>query len=189
MMVPFVTEVGELRRARAYLDKELAHARLHGYELPSEVHLGVMIEVPSLLWQLDDVLPEADFVSVGSNDLFQFLFAADRANSNVAQRFDPLSLPGLRVLQQIVVGAERHDLPLTLCGEIAGRPIEAMALVGLGFRSISMSAASIGPVKAMVLELDAAKLESYVHEWLETGNQSIRERLQDFAGANNIPLG
>jgi phosphotransferase system enzyme I (PtsP) len=189
MMVPFVTEVGELRQARAYLDKELAHARLHGYELPSEVHLGVMIEVPSLLWQLDDVLPEADFVSVGSNDLFQFLFAADRANSNVAQRFDPLSLPGLRVLQQIVVGAERHDLPLTLCGEIAGRPIEAMALVGLGFRSISMSAASIGPVKAMVLELDAAKLESYVHEWLETGNQSIRERLQDFAGANNIPLG
>jgi len=189
MMVPFVTEVGELRQARATLDKELAHARRHGYELPREVHLGVMIEVPSLLWQLDEILPEADFVSVGSNDLFQFLFAADRANSNVAHRFDPLSLPGLRVLQQIVVSAERHDVPLTLCGEIAGRPIEAMALIGLGFRSISMSAASIGPVKAMVLELDAAKLESYVHEWLETGNQSIRDRLQDFAESNNIPLG
>jgi len=153
------------------------------------VHMGAMIEVPALLWQLDDLLPEVDFVSVGSNDLFQFLFAADRGNANVASRFDPLSLAGLRVLREIATSAERHNVPLTLCGELAGRPIEAMALIGLGYRSISMSAASIGPVKAMVLELDAEKLESYVLEWLETSNQSIRARLRDFAEANNIPLG
>ncbi len=189
LMIPFVTEASELREARAYLDKELAHAQRHGYDLPRQVHMGAMIEVPALLWQLDEVLPEVDFVSVGSNDLFQFLFAADRGNAHVAGRFDPLSPAGLRVLREIAVSAARHDVPLTLCGEIAGRPIEAMALIGLGYRSISMSAASIGPVKAMVLELDAQKLESYVLEWLETGNQAIRARLQDFAEANNIPLG
>jgi len=188
MMIPFVTEVDELRAARAYLDKELAHARRHGYELPREVHMGAMIEVPALLWQLDEVLREVDFISVGSNDLFQFMFAADRANANVANRFDPLSPAGLRVLRHVADCAERHKVPLTLCGEIAGRPIEAMALIGLGYRSISMSAAAIGPVKAMVLALDAAKLESYVLEWLETGNQSIRARLMDFAEANNIPV-
>lgn len=189
LMIPFVTEVRELREARAYLDRELAHARRHGYELPRELHVGVMIEVPSLLWQLDEILPEVDFISVGSNDLFQFLFAADRANLHVANRFDPLSPAGLRVLREIAISAERHKVPLTLCGEIAGRPIEAMALIGLGYRSISMSAAAVGPVKAMVLALDAAKLESYVLEWLETGNQSIRARLADFAEANSIPVG
>ena len=189
MMIPFVTDVSELRVARGYLNKEVAHAKRHGYELPREVHMGAMIEVPALLWQLDEILPEVNFISVGSNDLFQFLFAADRGNANVASRFDPLSPPGLRVLRQIAQTAERHGVPLTLCGEIAGRPIEAMALIGLGYRSISMSAAAIGPVKAMVLELDARKLESYVLEWLETGNQSIRARLQDFAEANNISLG
>lgn len=189
MMIPFVTDVSELRAARAFLDKEVAHARRHGYELPREVRMGAMIEVPALLWQLDDVLPEVDFISVGSNDLFQFLFAADRANSHVADRFDPLSPAGLRVLHQIARSAERHNVPLTLCGEIAGRPIDALALIGLGYRSISMSAAAIGPVKAAVLALDAAKLESYVLEWLETGNQSIRARLADFAEANNIPIG
>ncbi len=189
VMIPFVTDVAELQAARGYLDKELAHARRHGYELPREVHMGAMIEVPALLWQLDEVLREVDFISVGSNDLFQFLFAADRANAHVANRFDPLSPAGLRVLRNIAESAERHAVPLTLCGEIAGRPVEAMALIGLGFRSISMSAAAIGPIKAMVLALDAAKLESYVQEWLETGNQSIRARLIDFAEANNIPLG
>jgi len=189
MMIPFVTDVSELRAARAFLDREVAHARRHGYELPREMHIGAMIEVPALLWQLDDVLPEVDFISVGSNDLFQFLFAADRANSHVADRFDPLSPAGLRVLHQIARSAERHNVPLTLCGEIAGRPIDALALIGLGYRSISMSAAAIGPVKAAVLALDAAKLESYVLEWLETGNQSIRARLADFAEANNIPMG
>jgi phosphotransferase system, enzyme I, PtsP len=189
VMIPFVTDVAELREARTYMNKEIAHARRHGYELPRQVHMGAMIEVPALLWQLDDLLPEVDFVSVGSNDLFQFLFAADRGNANVASRFDPLSLAGLRVLREIATSAERHNVPLTLCGELAGRPIEAMALIGLGYRSISMSAASIGPVKAMVLELDAEKLESYVIEWLETSNQSIRARLRDFAEANNIPLG
>jgi len=189
VMIPFVTDVVELREARAYLDRELAHARRHGYELPEQVHMGAMIEVPALIWQLDELLPEVDFISVGSNDLFQFLFAADRGNANVAGRFDPLSPAGLRVLRHISQSAAHQKVPLTLCGEIAGRPIDAMALIGLGYRSISMSAAAIGPLKAMVLALDAEKLESYVLEWLESGNQSIRARLNDFAEANNIPLG
>ena len=114
-----------------------------------------MIEVPSLLYELDALLPRVDFVSVGSNDLLQYFFAADRNNPRVAARYDALSAAAARALATIVEAARRHDRPLSLCGEMAGRPLEAMALIGLGYRSISMAPASIGPVKSMVLSLDA----------------------------------
>ena len=104
------------------------------------------------------MLPLADFVSVGSNDLMQFLFAADRGNMRVSERFDALNPAALKALKLIADAANRHEVPLTLCGEMAGRPLEAMALIGLGFRSISMAPASVGPVKAMVLSLDAGNL-------------------------------
>ena len=120
-----------------------------------------MLEVPSLLWQLDELMEAVDFVSVGSNDLFQFIMAADRGNTRLSDRFDTLSVPFLRVLKQIADAGRRNETPLTLCGEIAGKPISAMALIGLGYRSISMSPASIGPVKAMLTELDVGELETF----------------------------
>ena len=134
--------------------------------------VGAMIEVPALLWQLDRILPLADFASVGSNDLMQFLFAADRGNMRVAERFDALNPAGLKALKLIVEAANRHDVPLTLCGEMAGRPLEAMALIGLGFRSISMAPASVGPVKAMILSLDAGNLGRKT--WMSCSNAGIR---------------
>ena len=118
----------------------------------------------------------------------QFLFAADRGNSRVANRYDALSVPGLRALRQIVEAGEKHGKPVTLCGELAGRPLSAMALIGLGFRSISMSPASIGPVKAMLRSLDASRIAERMTEWLGTKTGSLRSDLHSFAEGDSIEL-
>jgi phosphotransferase system enzyme I (PtsP) len=159
LMLPMVTEINELRLARELLNKEVRHLSRFGHQLPRKMQFGAMLEVPSLMWQLDELMEAADFVSVGSNDLFQFMMAVDRGNSRVADRFDPLGRPFLRALRQIVEAASRDGTPLTLCGEIAGKPLSAMALLGIGYRSISMAPAAIGPVKSMLLSLDLGKLE------------------------------
>jgi phosphotransferase system enzyme I (PtsP) len=149
-----------------------------------------MVEVPALLFQLDGLMREADFISVGSNDLLQFMTATDRGNMRVASRFDPLSRPFLRALREIVRAAERAGLPLTLCGEMAGNPLAAMALIGLGFRSLSMSTAAIGPVKAMTHALHAGKIAEKMEAVLDDGNAAdgIRAMLTGFAEAEAIPL-
>jgi phosphotransferase system enzyme I (PtsP) len=147
-----------------------------------------MIEVPAILWQLDRLLPLADFASVGSNDMLQFLFAADRGNTRVSERFDALNPAGLKALKLIVDAAKRHDVALNLCGEMAGRPLEAMALIGLGFRSISMAPASVGPVKAMVLSLDAGNLGQRLDELLESKATSLREDLRRFAAEHGVQV-
>ena len=94
-----------------------------GWPPPQEVRVGAMIEVPCLLFELDALMPRVDFVSVGSNDLMQFLFAADRGNARVANRYDALSVPALKALKSVVEAGKRHDRPVTLCGEMAGRPL------------------------------------------------------------------
>ncbi len=157
IMLPMIADVAELKAARGLIDRELVILKRHGRPEPKRLFIGAMIEVPALLWQLDNILPLADFASVGSNDLMQFLFAIDRSNMLVADRFDALNPAALSALRTIVEGAAKHKVPLNLCGEMAGKPLEAMALIGLGFRSISMAPASVGPVKAMVLSLDAAR--------------------------------
>jgi phosphotransferase system enzyme I (PtsP) len=190
LMLPMITEVNELRLARELLNKEVRHLSRFGYQLPRSLQFGAMLEVPSLLWQLDELMEEVDFVSVGSNDLFQFVMAVDRGNSRVADRFDPLGRPFLRVLQQIVEAAGRTNTPLTLCGEIAGKSLSAMALLGIGFRNISMSPAAIGPVKSMLLSLDLAKLEQELLPVIADtrSEKTVREFLTDFADANGVSL-
>ena len=162
--------------------------RRHGHPEPTRVMLGAMIEVPALLWQLPTILPLTDFISVGSNDLLQFLFAADRSNIRLADRFDPLSPAVLRALHTVANEADAHDVPFTLCGEMAGRPLEAMALIGLGYHSISMAPASIGPVKAMILSLDASRLEQKVMGLLDAPNGSVRAELEAFAHETGVPI-
>ncbi|MGM4912059.1 phosphoenolpyruvate--protein phosphotransferase [Rhizobium sp. 768_B6_N1_8] len=190
LMVPMVTEVSELRQVRELLQKEVQHLSRFGHGLPRKLQFGAMLEVPALLWQLDELMDAVDFVSVGSNDLFQFAMAVDRGNARVSERFDPLERPFLRLLRDIVRGADRNRTPLTLCGELAGKPLSAMALLGVGFRSISMSPASIGPVKAMLLGLDAEALTKAVNEALDDRNATVpmREVLARFAESHNIPL-
>ncbi len=187
IMFPMVAVVSEFDNARALVERELTHLRRHGHRLPNQVMVGAMLEVPSLLFALDDILERADFLSVGSNDLVQFLFAADRGNAQVANRFDPLSPPGLRVLKMIADTCKKHGKPFTLCGELAAKPLEAMALIALGFRSLSLSPAMIGPVKAMVLALDAGAAEKAIVPLLN-GGASGREKLRAFAAEAGIPV-
>ena len=190
VMLPMVTETSEVRQARVLLDREIAHFRRHGHREPSAILLGAMVEVPSLLFQLDELMTVADFISVGSNDLMQFMTASDRTNTRVADRFRPLSRPFLRALRMIVDAAHLAGVPVTLCGEMAGRPLTAMALIGLGYRSLSMSPAAIGPVKAMTLELDAGKLTQRLLPLIEStaAEDAVHDELRAFAMAEGVPL-
>lgn len=190
IMFPMVAEVAEFDAAQAIVGRELAHLSRHGYTPPRGLKLGVMIEVPSLLFQLDELMRRVDFVSVGSNDLMQYLYAADRDNKRVSGRFDPLSPSMLRALKSIADAAKKAGKPVTLCGEIGGRPLEAMALIALGYRSLSMSAASLGPVKAMVREIDVGDVTQLMEELLGArhGQASLRLDLRAYADAREIPL-
>ncbi|MGH6793278.1 MAG: phosphoenolpyruvate--protein phosphotransferase, partial [Methyloceanibacter sp.] len=188
LMLPMIADKSEFEAARNLIDRELTILKRHGRPEPKHLMVGAMIEVPALLWQLDRVLPLADFASVGSNDLIQFLFAADRANARVSERFDSLNPAVLKALRQVVEAAARHEVPLNLCGEMAGRPLEAMALIGVGFRSISMAPASVGPVKAMILSLDAGALHDRLDALLGSEKASIREDLKQFAAEKGVQI-
>ena len=190
IMFPMVATVQEFDDAKALVAREVAHLDRHGYEPPTSLKLGIMVEVPSVLWQLDEMLQRVDFLSVGSNDLVQYLFAADRDNKRVSGRFDPLSPAVLRALKLITDKARETGTPVTLCGEIGGRPLEAITLIGLGYRGLSMTGSSIGPVKAAILELDVASLEAFLAKRLaeHDGIRSLRDELRAFAETNGIPL-
>jgi phosphotransferase system enzyme I (PtsP) len=188
LLLPMVTAVGEVDMARAVIERELDLLRRRAATGPTTVLLGVMIEVPSLLYELDALLPRVDFVSVGSNDLLQYFFAADRNNPRVASRYDPLSATPLRALAAIAEAAGRHDRPLSLCGEMAGRPLEAMALIGLGYRAISMAPASVGPVKSMILSLEAGELQRWLADVLAKAEGSIRAQLKRYAEEHAVEI-
>jgi len=190
IMFPMVATCDEFERAKQIVEREKAHLANHGHPLPSDLKLGVMLEVPSLLFQLKEICESADFISLGTNDLMQFLFASDRENRRVADRFDPLSAPMLRALNMVVEQAQASGCLATVCGEIGGRPLEAMALIGLGFRSLSMSPSSIGPVKAMLLEMNVAELSALIREELKNagGGETLRPKLAHFAETHGIPV-
>ena len=186
ILMPMITTVAEIDAVRVLIDAERDLMCRRGQLEPVRVLFGAMIEVPALLFELDSILPKVDFVSVGSNDLLQYLFAADRNNERVSGRYDPLSAAPLRALARIVEAARRLETPLTLCGEMAGKPLEAMTLLGLGFRSISMAPASIGPVKAMLMSVDTGPLGAAVQALVAAGTGSLRAELKAIAEAQKI---
>ena len=188
VMFPMVADTGEFIAAKALFAQEVERARAAGLAIPGKISLGAMIEVPSVLWQLDELFAQIDFASVGSNDLMQFLFASDRGHPRLTDRYDGLAVPMLRVLRQIVLAAKKADLPISLCGEMAGHPLEALTLIGLGFRKISMAPASIGPIKAMVLKTDVARVSAFVASLLEEGAPDARARMTGFALDQGIPI-
>jgi phosphotransferase system enzyme I (PtsP) len=140
------------------------------------------------MWQLDALLTQADFLSVGSNDLFQFLYATDRGNPRVAQRYDVLAPGLLKLLRDLAQQCTAADVPLSLCGEMAGRPLEAMALIGLGFRNISMPPATVGPVKAMIRSLNVRVLAEYLATLYDLADHSLRQKLAAFATDHGIAI-
>jgi phosphotransferase system, enzyme I, PtsP len=190
LMFPMIATVEEFDEAKALVERELTHLRRHSHKLPERVEIGTMVEVPSLLYQLDELLGRVDFLSVGSNDLVQFFYAADRGNARVAERFDPLSAPILRALRAIAQKGREHGKPVTLCGELASKPIGALALTAIGYRSFSLSPTAVGPVKAMLLELNAGKAATLMAPLIDSpaGSVPIRERLKAFAAEQGLQI-
>jgi phosphotransferase system enzyme I (PtsP) len=186
VMFPMVAEAAEFDAARAVLDLELERARSRGHALPARIEVGVMFEVPALLWELPQLLPRLDFISVGTNDLVQFLFAADRGNPRLAERYDPLCLPVLRLLGEVAKACAAAKVPLALCGEMAGQPLDAMALIGIGFRQLSMAPASVGPVKAMIRSLELKPLQALLAALADVPSRDVRSKLRDFARDHGI---
>jgi phosphotransferase system, enzyme I, PtsP len=188
VMFPMIADVSEYLLAKAAVDKEKAYLAARGHSLPKSLQIGVMIEIPSLIWQLDQLLPMVDFASIGSNDLVQFLFASDRGNPKLSGRYDPLSPSALSAMRIIVEKGNQHGKKVTLCGELGGRPLEAMGLVGIGLTSMSMVPSGIGPVKAMIRTLDQGKLWAFMEPLMRSPAHSLRGDLMEFAGRNGVVL-
>jgi phosphotransferase system enzyme I (PtsP) len=188
VMFPMIAEVAEFIKARTLLDLELERHRLSGGVPPAKVRVGTMLEVPALAWQLPSLLKRIDFISIGSNDLTQFLFAADRGNTRMSERYDVLSPAMLSFLRWITTLCNEAGVQLSLCGEMAGRPLDAMVLLGLGIRNLSMSAPSIGPVKAMVCSLSLPRLQDYMATLYELPDHSVRDKLRHFAVDHGVQI-
>jgi phosphotransferase system enzyme I (PtsP) len=188
ILLPMISDVAEFNRARGLIDREVERARLLELGQPKQIRVGAMLEVPALAFMLPQIMRSADFVSIGSNDLFQFVFAVDRTNPRVSRRYDPLNPPALTLIRQIVHSASESAGDLSLCGEMAGKPLDAMALIGLGLRTLSMQPANIGPVKAMIQSLDLREVSQFVDKLCGRTDGSLRTRLAAFAAERGIAI-
>lgn len=186
VMFPMIAEVPELKAAKAMLDKEVVRAEKYNKGKPRSIKVGAMLEVPSLAWQMDHLLREVDFLSIGTNDLMQFFFACDRSNPELANRYDLLCPPVLKFLQMVIKSCDEAGVPVTLCGEMGGRPLEAMALLGLGLRRFSVSPASIGPVKRMIRTVKLATLADFMDNVIHLPDHSLRQHMIHYARDHNI---
>ncbi len=189
VMFPMISEPWEFDEARALFEEQIDWARKSHRKLPSRVEFGAMLEVPALAEVLDLLLPKIDFLSIGTNDLTQFLFAADRADPRLAERYDWLSPAILRFLRRVSREARDAGVPVRVCGEMGGRPLEAMALIGLGIEQFSITPAAIGPIKAMVLSLDAGRIRTRVEQLLDKPPANMRKALSDWARRHKVATG
>lgn len=188
VMFPMVSEPWEYEQARALVEHQREWLLAQKKKVPVAVRYGAMLEVPALAEVLDILLPKVDFLSIGTNDLTQFLFAADRGHPRLAERYDWLSIAILRFLDRVVRTCEAYEVPVGVCGEMGGRTLEAMALIGLGVRRLSITPASVGPVKAMIRAIDATELRATMRELLDSGVTDIRSALVDWATKRGIEL-
>ena len=188
IMFPMIADVPEFDAARRLFETELNRARRLGAALPADIQVGIMFEIPALAWQLPLLLTCVDFISVGSNDLRQFLFASDRGNPQMSDRYDVLSPPMLRLLDQLVRACGTAGVPLSLCGEMAGQPLEAMALIGLGFRNLSMTPSAVGPIKTMIRSLEVEPLSRYLDSLLSQPAPSLRRKLRAYALDHGVAI-
>ena len=188
VMFPMVSEPWEFDQAHAIFEAQRAWLAARGKRMPTAIRYGAMLEVPALAEVLDLLCPKLDFLSVGTNDLTQFLFAADRANPKLAERYDWLSPAILRFLARVAKEGRLHDVPVGVCGEMGGRPLEAMALIGLGIDRLSITPAAVGPVKAMIRSLDVAALRNTLPGLLAAPPADMRSTLAAWAGDNAVDL-
>jgi phosphotransferase system enzyme I (PtsP) len=158
----------------------LERERQLGHVVPERVEIGAMLETPSLAFAPDAFFAEADFISIGGNDLKQFFFAADRENERVRRRYDTLNASFLNFLEQIVGRCRAAGTPLSFCGEDAGRPIEAVAFAAMGLRMLSMRPASVGPVKALLRQVDLTEVRTVIDTARAAGAETVRPALMDW---------
>jgi phosphotransferase system, enzyme I, PtsP len=189
VMFPMISEPWEYEQARELFEEQVAWAKRGNRPLPERIEFGAMLEVPSLAEMLDQLLPRVDFLSVGTNDLTQFLFAADRADPRLAQRYDWLSPSILRFLKRVIDPARQANVPVRICGEMSGRPLEAMALIALGAENFSITPAAVGPIKAMVRSLDVSAVRARMDQWLAKPPQDFRKTLTDWARRHKVAVG
>jgi phosphotransferase system enzyme I (PtsP) len=189
VMFPMISEPWEYEQARSLFEEQVGWARKSHRKLPKRIEFGAMLEVPSLAEMLDQLLPRVDFISIGTNDLTQFLFAADRSDPRLAQRYDWLSPAILRFLKRILDKCREYEVPARICGEMAGRPLEAMALIGIGAEKFSITPAAVGPLKAMVRSLDAAAIRGRMDQLLARPPKDMRKALGDWARRHNVVIG
>jgi phosphotransferase system enzyme I (PtsP) len=189
VMFPMVSEPWEYEEARALFEEQVKWAGQANRPLPTRIEFGAMVEVPSIAEMLDQLLPRVDFISIGTNDLTQFLFAADRSDPRLAQRYDWLSPAILRYLKRILDAARAAGVPARVCGEMAGRPLEAMALIGIGAENFSITPAGVGPVKAMIRSLDAAAVRTRLDQLLARPPRDMRKALRDWAKRHSVTIG
>ncbi len=182
VMFPMVATVTEFRAAKALLLAEARRVR----PAPGTLRVGTMLEIPALMWQLPDLLREADFISVGSNDLLQFLFAADRGTPSLYERYDFLSQPMLDLIEQLVVAARPHAVPISLCGEAASRPLEALVLAAMGINTLSMPASGILSMKAMFAQVNLAAFRPVLAAIRKGGGGTLREPIATWAREQGI---
>lgn len=188
IMYPFIATIAEYDDVNIIFDRELERAKVEGVRLPKAVYRGCMIEIPSILYQLDDLFRRVDFVSVGSNDLLQFLFASDRGSERLSGRYDPLSPFFLSILRDLMQKARKHNIEVGFCGAMASKPLEALGLIAAGLTHLSVPISAAGPVKSMIRSLPLMELRSEMEEWLVQEHHSLRSRLEQFAKRYDITL-
>ena len=183
IMFPMIAQFGEFIQARELLKTVLENERKMGHSIPKNVEIGAMLETPSLVFAPKQFFELADFISIGGNDLKQFFYAADRENERVRKRYDTLNVSFLNLIKQIVIRCEETSTPLSFCGEDAGKPLEAVCLLAMGIRTLSMRPASIGAVKALIRDINIMELRRVIDQALVSGEQSIRPKVESWIKA------
>jgi phosphotransferase system enzyme I (PtsP) len=188
VMFPLVSEPWEFDAARDLFEQQVEFLKKQKKTLPVAINYGVMLEVPALAEVLDLLLPKIAFLSIGTNDLTQFLFAADRANPKLAERYDWVSPSILRFIRRVVIATAGQPVDVTVCGEMGGRRLEALALLGLGIERLSITPAAVGPIKSLVRKVDLGEIRSTMNGWLATPPPDMRKALEHWAGERAIDV-
>ena len=183
-----ISEPWEFDAAREVFESQLQFLKSQKKRLPEAIRYGAMLEVPALGEVLDLILPRLSFLSIGTNDLTQFLFAADRSNPKLAERYDWLSPSILRFLRRVMGTTAGYPVDVTVCGEMGGRPLEALALIGLGIRRLSITPAAVGPIKELVRKIDIAEISAAMTGWLASPPANMRGALQEWAAARGLAI-
>ncbi len=181
LMFPLISTSDEFIKAKHILHEEIARQKKFGHAVPQQIRVGAMLEVPALIWELDKLLPHVDFLSIGTSDLLQFFYASDRSNALIGNRYDILSLSFLRMMRDVATTCTQQKTPISLCGDMLGQPLVAMAMLGVGFTHFSVPATSVGAVKRMIRSVNLHHLREKMPPLLDDTSGDMRDKINRLA--------